>query len=53
VKNKRYYRERAAYMRRLAQVALTESLRKGCQRAAEEYERLAEQVDEDDATDRE
>jgi hypothetical protein len=33
-------------MRQLAQEALTESLRKGCLTAAQEYERLAEQVDE-------
>jgi hypothetical protein len=53
LKSKRYYHERAAYMRQLAKDALTESLRKGCLRAAEEYERLAEQVDEGEATDEE
>jgi len=53
LKSKRYYRERAAYMRQLAKDALTESLRKGCLRAAEEYERLAEQVDEGDTADQE
>lgn len=46
LKNKRYYIERAAYMRGLAKAAMTESLRKGCLKAAEEYERLAEQTDE-------
>jgi hypothetical protein len=46
LKDKRYYQERAAYMRQLAQDALTDNLRKSCLRTAEEYERLAERVNE-------
>ena len=40
LKDKRYYEERAAYMRQLAKTAQTEALRKSCLQAAETYDAL-------------
>lgn len=37
----RRYREKAAYLRRLAKEALTEALRQSCLKQAETYEALA------------
>ena len=42
MKTKRYYIERAAYMRELAESAQTDALRKSCLKAAEAYDILAE-----------
>ena len=55
LKNKRYYDERAAYMRQLAEEAQTEALRKSCLKAAEAYEILASNAGkgEPDASDKE
>jgi len=36
-----YYRERAAYMRKLAEEAETEALRASCLRAAEQFDGFA------------
>ena len=44
--SKRYYRERAEYMRRLAKEAETESLKKGCLKAAADYQQLADEMDQ-------
>jgi hypothetical protein len=41
LKSKRYYTERAAYLRRLANQAQTEALRKTCLKETEECEALA------------
>ena len=41
MKAKRYYDERAAYMRQLAKSAQTEALRKSCLEAADTYDALA------------
>ena len=41
LKDRHYYRERAAYLRRLAKEAQTEALRLSCLKAAEEYEAQA------------
>jgi len=49
VKGKRYYKERAAYMRALAKTAQTEALKKSCLKAAEEYEALLQAATEDAA----
>lgn len=48
LKNKRYYEERAAYMRSLAKSAQTEALRKSCLQAAETYDALARKAHEPD-----
>jgi type VI protein secretion system component VasF len=42
LKSKKYYLERAAYMRQMAKEAQTEALRASCLRAAEAYEILAQ-----------
>jgi hypothetical protein len=42
LKDRHYYRERAAYLRRLAKEAQTEALRLSCLKAAEEYEAQAQ-----------
>ena len=42
IETKRYYIERAAYMRELAESAQTDALRKSCLKAAEAYDILAE-----------
>jgi hypothetical protein len=47
VRGKRYYTERAAYMRTLARTAQTEALRISCLKAAEQYEALLEAVAEE------
>jgi hypothetical protein len=46
LKNKRYYQDKAAYMRELAKSAQTEALRKSCLEAAETYEAFAEKARE-------
>jgi len=51
LKNKRYYEDRAAYMRSLAKSAQTEALRKSCLQAAETYDAMARQAHEDDPAD--
>jgi len=48
LKNRRYYEERAAYMRSLAKSAQTEALRKSCLQAAETYDALARKAHEPD-----
>lgn len=53
LKNKRYYNERAAYMRELAKSAQTEALRKSCLQAAETYDALASKAREPDPADQE
>ena len=53
LKNKRYYNERAAYMRELAKSAQTEGLRKSCLQAAETYDALAGKALEPDPADQE
>jgi len=53
LKNKRYYNERAAYMRELAKSAQTEALRKSCLQAAETYDALASKALEPDPADQE
>jgi hypothetical protein len=42
LKDRHYYRERAAYLRRLAKEAQTDALRLSCLKAAEEYEAQAQ-----------
>jgi hypothetical protein len=44
LKDRHYYRERAAYLRRLAKEAQTEALRLSCLKAAEEYEAQAQAI---------
>ena len=46
LQTKRYYTEKAAYMRRLAKEAQTEALRKSCLTQADVYEALAKKVEE-------
>lgn len=46
MKGKRYYTERAAYMRALARTAQTEALKTSCLKAAEEYEALLEAIED-------
>ena len=45
----RRYRERAAYLRRLAKEAQTEALRQSCLKAAEEYEAQAMDTEQAEA----
>lgn len=47
MKSKRYYIERAGYLRRLANQAQTEALRKTCLKEAEECEALAKAAEAD------
>ena len=49
MKDKHYYRERAAYLRRLAKEAQTEALRQSCLKAAEEYEAQVMDMDTEQA----
>lgn len=46
LKSKRYYNEKAAYLRQLAKEAQTEALKKSCLSQAEIYEDLARKSDE-------
>ena len=46
LKSKRYYNEKAAYLRQLAREAQTEALKKSCLSQAEIYEDLARKADE-------
>ncbi len=50
-KNKRYYEDRAAFMRLLAKSPRTEALRKSCLQAAETYDALARNAREPDPAD--
>jgi hypothetical protein len=45
VNQRKFYLGRVAYMQRLAREAQTQSLRDGCLKAAEEYQRLADAED--------
>ena len=49
LKSKRYYLERAGYLRRLASQAQTEALRKTCLKEAEECEALARAAEKAEA----
>jgi hypothetical protein len=49
LKSKRYYLERAGYLRRLATQAQTEALRKTCLKEAEECEALARDAEKAEA----
>ena len=46
MRGRRYYMERAAYMRALAKTALTEALKASCLKAAAEYEALLKVAEE-------
>jgi hypothetical protein len=47
-RTRKYYRDRAAYMYQLAAEAETDALRASCLRAAEEFERFAEAILDDE-----
>ena len=49
MKDRHYYKERVAYLRRLAKEAQTEALRLSCLKAAEEYEAQAMDMDKAEA----
>jgi hypothetical protein len=49
LKTERYYRDRAVYMRRLANDAVTEKLRDSCLNSAEQFESLAKVAAESEA----
>jgi hypothetical protein len=51
LKSRRHYLERAAYLRRLAEDAVTETLRLSCLRKAQECEALAEEAARADGDD--
>ena len=48
---KYYFRDRAAYLRGLAQEADTPQLRKSCLKAAADYDELAEKADKENIRD--